>query len=138
MPATTDLADRYLATWNETDPAARRAAVDDLFSPTARYTDPLADAEGRRAIEATIAAVQERFPGFAFRLLGSVDAHHDQLRFAWELGPDGAGGPDRGLRRRGRRRRRPDRRRVRLPGPGARRGLTGRGQSRTRQDPTSA
>jgi len=93
MPATTDLAHRYLATWNETDPAARRAAVDDLFSPAARYTDPLADAEGRSAIEATIAAVQERFPGFAFRLLGGVDAHHDQLRFAWELGPAGQEAP---------------------------------------------
>jgi hypothetical protein len=93
MPATTDLADRYLATWNETDPAARRAAVDDLFSTTARYTDPLADAEGRSAIEATIAAVQEQFPGFTFRRLGNVDAHHQQLRFAWELGPEGQDAP---------------------------------------------
>ena len=93
MHATTDLADRYLAAWNETDPAARRAAVDELFSPTARYTDPLVDAEGRSAIEATIAAVQEQFPGFAFRSLGTADAHHQQLRFAWELGPDGQEAP---------------------------------------------
>jgi SnoaL-like protein len=93
MPATTDLAERYLATWNETDPTARRAAVDDLFSATARYTDPLAYAEGRSAIEATIAAVQEQFPGFVFRLLGSVDAHHHQLRFGWELGPEGQEAP---------------------------------------------
>jgi hypothetical protein len=25
-----------------------------------------------------------------FRLAGAVDAHHDQARFTWELGPDGA------------------------------------------------
>jgi hypothetical protein len=25
-----------------------------------------------------------------FRLAGPVDAHHDQARFTWELGPDGA------------------------------------------------
>src|SRR4051812_12837654 len=93
MPATTDLADRYLAAWNETDPAARRAAVDGLFSADARYTDPLVDAEGRSAIEATIAAVQEQFPGFTFRRLGTVEAHHQQLRFAWELGPAGAEAP---------------------------------------------
>jgi SnoaL-like domain len=93
MPATTDLADRYLAAWNETDPVARRAAVEGLFSADARYTDPLVDAEGRSAIEATIAAVQQQFPGFAFRSLGTADAHHQQLRFAWELGPDGQEAP---------------------------------------------
>ena len=42
---------------------------------------------------ATNGAVQARFPGFVFRLLGPVDAHHDQLRFTWELGPDGAEAP---------------------------------------------
>ena len=93
MHATTDLADRYLAAWNETDPVARRAAVEALFSATARYTDPLVDAEGRGAIEATIAAVQEQFPGFVFRRVGTVDAHHQQLRFAWELGPAGEEAP---------------------------------------------
>jgi hypothetical protein len=25
-----------------------------------------------------------------FRLAGAVDAHHDQARFTWELGPAGA------------------------------------------------
>jgi SnoaL-like domain len=93
MHATPDLADRYLSAWNETDPAARRAAVDELFSDTARYTDPLVDADGRDAIDVTIAAVQQQFPGFAFRLSGPVDAHHGQLRFAWELGPDGGPAP---------------------------------------------
>ncbi|MBN9099127.1 MULTISPECIES: nuclear transport factor 2 family protein [unclassified Pseudonocardia] len=86
-----DLATRYIATWNETDPAARKAAVADLFTPDARYVDPLADAGGHDALDATIAAVQDRFPGFRFRLAGPVDGHHDQARFTWELGPEGAG-----------------------------------------------
>ena len=34
--------------------------------------------------------MQQRFPDFRFRLAGPVDAHHDQLRFSWELGPAGA------------------------------------------------
>jgi hypothetical protein len=45
---------------------------------------------GREAIAATIAAVQAQFPGFVFRLAGPVDAHHDQVRFTWHLGPEGA------------------------------------------------
>jgi hypothetical protein len=88
MTASTHLADRYLAAWNQTDPAARRALVEELFTEDVRYTDPLADVEGRAALDATIAAVQEQFPGFVFRLAGPADAHHDQVRFTWHLGPE--------------------------------------------------
>ncbi len=88
-----ELAQRYIAAWNETDPAARRAAVNELYSEDARYIDPMALAEGREAIAATIAAVQDQFPGFVFRLAGPVDAHHDQARFSWELGPAGQQAP---------------------------------------------
>ena len=83
------LAQRYIAAWNETDADARSAAVAALYSEDARYTDPLVDAEGQDAIAATIGAVQQRFPGFVFRLAGPVDAHHDQVRFTWSLGPEG-------------------------------------------------
>ena len=88
-----ELAERYIDTWNETDPAARRKAVDDLYTDDARYVDPLGVAEGRDAIAATIGEVQGQFPGYRFRLAGPVDAHHDQARFGWELGPDGVEAP---------------------------------------------
>ncbi len=83
----TDLIDRYIDAWNETDPAARRTAVDELYSVDARYVDPMAVAEGREAIGATFGAVQGQFPWCVFRLVGPVDAHHEQARFGWELGP---------------------------------------------------
>ncbi len=70
-----DVITRYLACWNETDPAARRT---------------LTQVHGREAIDATIAAVQRQFPGFVFTLAGPVDAHHRQARFTWGLGPEGA------------------------------------------------
>ncbi len=93
MTATPAHADRYLAAWNETDPVARRTAVDEVFSADVRYTDPMADVRGAEALDATIGAVQAQFPGFVFRLLGPADAHHDQLRFTWELGPEGVEAP---------------------------------------------
>ncbi|MGY1735877.1 nuclear transport factor 2 family protein [Geodermatophilus sp. SYSU D00684] len=93
MTATPDLADRYLAAWNETDPAARRALVEALFTEDVTYTDPLADVAGRDGLDATIAAVQAQFPGSVFRLAGPADAHHGQVRFTWHLGPDGAEPP---------------------------------------------
>jgi hypothetical protein len=88
-----ELAQRYIDTWNETDPDARRAAVDQLYTEDVRYVDPLAAAQGREAIAAMIGAVQEQFPGFVFRLAGPVDGHHNQARFGWELGPAGAEAP---------------------------------------------
>jgi SnoaL-like protein len=88
-----DLAQRYIDTWNETDPSARRAAVDQLFTEDARYVDPMAAADGREAIASMIGAVQQQFPDFRFRLAGPVDGHHDQARFGWELGPNGSDAP---------------------------------------------
>ena len=93
MTATPAHADRYLAAWNETDPQARRAAVAEVFSADVRYTDPMVDVRGAEALAATIGAVQAQFPGFVFRLAGPADAHHDQVRFTWELGPEGAEAP---------------------------------------------
>jgi hypothetical protein len=83
-----DLVASYLETWNETDPAARRKAIDELWAPDGVYADPMAVAEGREQIDATIAAVQGQFPGLAFTLAGPVDAHHDIARFAWSLGDE--------------------------------------------------
>ena len=85
----TSVIDRYLAAWNERDPQRRRAAVDDLWAEGGTYTDPLVAAEGREAIDATIAAVQGQFPDFTFRPGQTSDAHHHLGRFTWELGPDG-------------------------------------------------
>ena len=83
-----DLVAQYLETWNETDPAARRKAIDELWAPDGVYTDPMAVAAGRDQIDATIGAVQSQFPGLAFTLHGAVDAHHDTARFSWSLGDE--------------------------------------------------
>jgi hypothetical protein len=85
----TDLIDRYLACWNATDAAERRSLLERSWTADASYVDPLAQAQGLDAIDATIAAVQGQFPGFVFTQVGDVDAHHRQARFTWGLGPAG-------------------------------------------------
>jgi hypothetical protein len=90
------LVDRYLETWNETDADARRASVVSVWTEDGRYVDPMADVEGRDQISDHIGAVQQQIPGHVFRLLdgtGSVDAHHNLLRFSWELVPASGGEP---------------------------------------------
>ena len=80
---------RYLAAWNETDPRRRRAAIEEVFAADVRYVDPLAAVEGRAGLDDLIAAVQGQFPGLVFTPGGPVDAHHEQARFTWHLGPAG-------------------------------------------------
>jgi SnoaL-like domain len=89
----TAVAEAYVAAWNTTDAATRRAAVEGVFAAAARYTDPLADVTGHNGIAGLVAGVQQQFPGWTYRLSGPVDGHHDQVRFTWELGPEGADAP---------------------------------------------
>ncbi|MFB7472959.1 nuclear transport factor 2 family protein [Kitasatospora sp. NPDC056184] len=86
------LAARYLAAWNETDPAARRKLVDEAWAEDGSYTDPLAAVTGREGVDALLGAAQAQFPGLVFTL-GPVDAHHNIARFTWNLGPAGAEEP---------------------------------------------
>ena len=58
-----EIIERYIAAWNETDPARRRGLVDSLWAADGSYTDPLADAHGREEIDGLIGAVQGQFPG---------------------------------------------------------------------------
>lgn len=82
-----EIAERYIASWNETDPRRRRELVDELWADGASYVDPLSEAHGREEIDRMIGAVQGQFPGLVFGLTGPVDAHHRQARFSWTLGP---------------------------------------------------
>ncbi len=84
------LAARYLDTWNETDPARRRALLAETFTEGARYRDPLMAGEGHDGLDALIGAVQARFPGLRFRLAGRPDGYGDRLRFSWALAPRAA------------------------------------------------
>jgi hypothetical protein len=88
MTDAAQIADRYIAVWNETDPARRRALLAEGWTENATYVDPLMAGEGREQIGALIAAVHERFPGFRFTLDGRADGYRDRIRFSWALGPE--------------------------------------------------
>jgi hypothetical protein len=89
MTDITTLVNTYLQTWNETDAAARRALVAEVFTPDADYVDPQMAGTGTDGIDAMIAGVQAQFPGFRFTLAAGPDAHNDRVRFSWHLAPAG-------------------------------------------------
>ncbi|MBS0549862.1 MAG: nuclear transport factor 2 family protein [Proteobacteria bacterium] len=81
----------YLESWNETDPARRQAAIARAWAAAGTYRDPLMVSDGHAGIDAMLAAVQARFPGFVLKRISAVEAHNGSARFAWSLGP--AAGP---------------------------------------------
>lgn len=90
MTELTTIARNYIAAWNETDATTRRALIARTFTEDAAYVDPMMAGDGHDGIEAMIAGVQAKFPGFRFALDGDVDGYGDKIRFSWALGPDGA------------------------------------------------
>ena len=88
MTDLTNLVDGYIAMWNETDAGRRRALIARIWTEGARYLDPVMQGDGRSGIDAMVEGVQQRFPGHRFRRTSDVDAHHDRLRFCWELAPE--------------------------------------------------
>ena len=84
------VADRYIAVWNETDAKRRRALLARNWTENAAYSDPLMRGRGADEIDALIAAVHERFPGFRFAISGLADGHGDHARFSWQLGAEDA------------------------------------------------
>jgi hypothetical protein len=78
-------ASRYIQAWNADSADDRAKAVAAAWTEDGSYTDPLAEVSGHEGIAALIAGAREQFPGFEFRLSGSVDGHHDTARFGWEL-----------------------------------------------------
>lgn len=83
--------DTYLDMWNETDLARRGDVISRAWTADGSYVDPVLEAEGHAALSEMVTQVQSQFPGHRFRRTSAIDAHHDKVRFGWELaGPDGA------------------------------------------------
>jgi hypothetical protein len=76
----------YIAAWNETDSDRRRAVIAQTWAEGGSYLDGHRDSTGHDAIDGMIAAVQQRFPGYRFRLSSGIEKHHDRVRFSWQAG----------------------------------------------------
>lgn len=100
----TDLADRYVALWNEPDPDARRAAIGALWATEARHIlqapqevvktaaalglTTTFEAHGHDQLAERVRLAYEEFvaPGqFTFRRRDDVVRLRDVLKFTWEM-----------------------------------------------------
>lgn len=111
-----DLADRYVAMWNEPDPRARRELLHHLWSsgalhrlqPPAEmrtaaravgFSDPVLEARGHKELEQRVTRAYDEFvaPGtYTFRRRDDVARVGNVVKFHWEMIPQ-AGGDVAGL-----------------------------------------
>jgi SnoaL-like domain len=79
--------ENYVASWNETHPARRQSSLAASCAANASYRDPVMVSDGQAGLDAMLAGVQAKFPGFVLKRISKVDSHNGAVRFAWSLGP---------------------------------------------------
>lgn len=82
------LSDRYVAVWNETDPAARRDAIAQLWRPDGVHYVTTREARGYAALEERIIGSHNknvRDAGHVFRAVKNAQALHGVVTFNWEM-----------------------------------------------------
>ena len=87
-PTTT--VDLHLQAYGEPDAERRAELVATAWAGDGQLIDPPLTGAGHDEIAAMGEALQGHYAGHRFRRITAVDAHHDHLRYAWELvAPDG-------------------------------------------------
>jgi hypothetical protein len=83
--------DAYLSMWKERQVARRADLIEQAWSTDCSYLDPQFEATGHAGLSRMVAAAQNQVPGHHLRLASGIDAHHDEIRFAWDVvAPDGS------------------------------------------------
>jgi hypothetical protein len=85
-----ELADRYVAAWNETDTTRRRSAIAALWTSTGEHYVGTREVRGYDALEARIASSHEknvRGCGNRFRAVKDARTLHNAVTFHWEMLP---------------------------------------------------
>jgi hypothetical protein len=88
-----EFADRYVALWNEPDPALRRMAIAEIWAPDGRYYNVRAEYTGHDAVQTAVTASHDKWVGggYVFRSRGNAEGHHNGVRFSWEMAPAAGG-----------------------------------------------
>lgn len=88
MDAAQDLAERYVAVWNEADPERRRRQIAALWTPEGQHYVGAREVRGYHALEKRIAdshAKSVRDNGHRFRAARDARRLRDVVTFHWEM-----------------------------------------------------
>ena len=88
MTSAQELADRYVAVWNEIDSAARRKIIHELWVPDGLHFVGAREARGYHELEQRIIGSHEKnvaVGGNAFRAAPNARALRNGVTFNWEM-----------------------------------------------------
>ena len=94
MSELNQLVNRYIALWHEPDAELRRQSITELWMEDGAQFTRLREIRGYQALEERVSTAYEKFvktEGFLFRLSSDVDAHHNAVKFTWEMVPAAGG-----------------------------------------------
>jgi hypothetical protein len=83
-----DIAQRYVALWNQPDPARRRAEIAALFAPDLMHCTKTKEARGHEEMETRVLGSYERWVrdgGCIFRFAGTPLGHHESVLLRWQM-----------------------------------------------------
>lgn len=83
-----ELANRYVAVWNEPDQLKRRNSIEKLWREDGLHFTPTRDVQGYDALEARVEESHNKFvrgQGFVFRVSGEPLGHHGVVKFYWVM-----------------------------------------------------
>ena len=79
------LIDRYCEAWSDPDTSARAAALADVWTGSATYSDPSAHVVGASGLLAHIGQVRASHPNARVARTTRVDAYGVNARFGWQM-----------------------------------------------------
>ena len=94
MSAAQELAERYVAVWNETDAAVRRKSIADLWTREGQHYARTLEARGYDELEKRITGSHEKnvlSGGYRFHANRDAQALRDVVTFGWEMLPAAGG-----------------------------------------------
>jgi hypothetical protein len=90
MDSAQQLADRYVAVWNETDAERRRQTIADLWIPEGEHYAGAREVRGYAALEERVRGSHEknvRDGGYRFRAVKDAQALRDVVTCHWKMAP---------------------------------------------------
>lgn len=81
----TEVVQAYKAAWNEDDKSRRSQLLETSMIESGSFVSPLGEHVGRDAVSNLIGRFRRRSPGESFDITSAVDAHHNVMRFRWEV-----------------------------------------------------
>ena len=88
------LVQRFVHTWHEPDPQARRRAIAEIWAEDCVYRNAHAEFHGREGIEEAVSAAHEAYVmnDYVFNV-AQVNTNHDAIRYVWKMVPAAGGEP---------------------------------------------